>query len=688
MTGKSHLNLAPPLVDSGQSESLVKSGQAICASLSPHDNSLAVYVTREPGQVGHPRSARKEEQPVYFSCFDEPPTHERRLFITDTSIIYAALQNVLKTGRTKEPEWMQSEQTVNIVRKLAIDYVNFIKECWVHASQAAPRPDVRLQFSGDHYRKLYTCFSLFVVLYLPEPGYEDAPVGDDLMEWLNTHFIEPSTEEGVHLSALECPWEDETFWPYLTRTVLRGLSKASLFFLDVLKRHPLDDLQQIVETLGTLINTQPRLQTFTAERDFVLALNKWRNQVKALRIEMDRVPEAKRFDGFENWWDHFSDVVAILEGRADIIQRVCEELGADWKEASAAWGVFVDARLRRQDLSEISSQVMDEMPGDPTNLEDMLHAALLSAQPEQALQYAYELDPWLSAHMADIMDALGTIPRNSDDSGVTTRDQYVLAYAEYLHSDPGFVADDHVGKGMADQILLRVPLKLREQNDSDRIREGDIVGVLKDVNETCFQHQREAVRRTICRIAAQTLVQDKDYGLAVSYCTSAEDWSGLGRIVDQVLKEYVTNGTEKFAKYASTIAPTVQQLRTQNLLFAVRYAQFHEFLNQGNLADAAQELISIFYDDLAPKSWWAVLLNDAIELLSNDQVMLFSATAVNEFTRKVEEVVTRTSYGDVDYLGTLMQCMKGGEKEALNRLKLVRAALAKYYARCTIANVG
>jgi len=60
-----------------------------------------------------------------------------------------------------------------------------------------------------------------VVLYLPEPGYEDAPVGDDLMEWLNIHFIEPSTEEGDQLSALDCPWEDESFWPYLTRFVLR-----------------------------------------------------------------------------------------------------------------------------------------------------------------------------------------------------------------------------------------------------------------------------------------------------------------------------------------------------------------------------------------------------------------------------------------------------------------------------------
>lgn len=122
-----------------------------------------------------------------------------------------------------------------MIRKLAIDYVNFIKECWIHASvshglldlgksniisqQPIPRLEGPLQYTSDHYRSLYTCFSLFVVLYLAEPGYEDAPVGDELMEWLNIHFIEPSTEEGDHLSALERPWEDESFWPYLTRYV-------------------------------------------------------------------------------------------------------------------------------------------------------------------------------------------------------------------------------------------------------------------------------------------------------------------------------------------------------------------------------------------------------------------------------------------------------------------------------------
>ena len=61
--------------------------------------------------------------------------------------------------------------------------------------------------------------SLFQTLYLPEDGVEDVPVGDDLLEWLNTHFIEPSTGEADHLSSLQRPWEDELFWPYLIRYV-------------------------------------------------------------------------------------------------------------------------------------------------------------------------------------------------------------------------------------------------------------------------------------------------------------------------------------------------------------------------------------------------------------------------------------------------------------------------------------
>lgn len=92
------------------------------------------------------------------------------------------------------------------------------------------------------------------------------------------------------------------------------------------------------------------------------------------------------------------------------------------------------------------------------------------------------------------------------------RDQHVLAYAEYLHSDPGLwrVTVDYmyscgeVGAQQADEILLRVPLRLHEQSESKArggIKMGDVVGVLQEVNKTCFEYQREAVRRTVCRVS-------------------------------------------------------------------------------------------------------------------------------------------------------------------------------------------
>lgn len=37
-------------------------------------------------------------------------------------------------------------------------------------------------------------------------------------------------------------------------------------------------------------------------------------------------------------------------------------------------------------------------------------------------------------------------------------------------------------------------------------------------------------------------MREKEYGLAVSYCTSAEDWAGLGRVIDLVLEEYIVQG--------------------------------------------------------------------------------------------------------------------------------------------------
>ena len=75
--------------------------------------------------------------------------------------------------------------------------------------------------------------------------------------------------------------------------------------------------------------------------------------------------------------------------------------------------------------------------------------------------------------------------------------------------------------------------------------------------------------------------------------------------------------------------------------------------------------------------------------------MLFSSSGVSLLLRTMEEVHIRASQGSgEDYLAVLMKIIRcggrgaGNEQEALNRLKTVRLALAKYFARCGAIWVG
>lgn len=87
-------------------------------------------------------------------------------------------------------------------------------------------------------------------------------------------------------------------------------------------------------------------------------------------------------------------------------------------------------------------------------------------------------------------------------------------------------------------------------------------------------------------------------------------------------------GPEVFARSVAAVAPSLQELRahpgadgvfTHRLMFAVRYAEFHQRRLSGDLQEAALDLLTMFNEDLAPTTWWGVLLCDAIELIRNGE---------------------------------------------------------------------
>lgn len=83
-------------------------------------------------------------------------------------------------------------------------------------------------------------------------------------------------------------------------------------------------------------------------------------------------------------------------------------------------------------------------------------------------------------------------------------------------------------------------------------------------------------------------------------------------------------GPQPFVNQASAISSTIQELYNRGpshwvfyhrFKFVTSYAEFQESLINKNYANAAKSLITIISEELAPRAWGAILLNDSIPLL-------------------------------------------------------------------------
>ena len=98
------------------------------------------------------------------------------------------------------------------------------------------------------------------------------------------------------------------------------------------------------------------------------------------------------------------------------------------------------------------------------------------------------------------------------------------------------------------------------------------------------------------------------------------------RIFDCRSLKWLSQGPSQYISYVSDMAQDIQELRAETglhgvfvhrLMFAVRFAEYHRRRVQGDFEHAALDLMSMFEEDLAPRSWWGVLLNDATAFLQD-----------------------------------------------------------------------
>jgi len=99
-------------------------------------------------------------------------------------------------------------------------------------------------------------------------------------------------------------------------------------------------------------------------------------------------------------------------------------------------------------------------------------------------------------------------------SDISVRDQYILSYGDYLHSDPALwritvaymCSCGPIGRERADQVLLRVSICFKSSPGASgdvnaAAHSGEVPAALRAVVETCHEYGRESVRRMVCTVS-------------------------------------------------------------------------------------------------------------------------------------------------------------------------------------------
>ncbi|KAG8832153.1 hypothetical protein FRC17_001905 [Serendipita sp. 399] len=543
----------------------------------------------------------------------------------------------------------------------------------------------------------YTALALIQTLYLPFQVVPGALVGRELLHWLNSTYV-AQTEEGTELLKVDQPWLDPSFWPYIKSCTVRLIFRPVTHYLKQLsEEHEHPATKEIADLIVAALDGMPSSEDYNRDADFFDALRQWKTNLYRL-IKAQEKHSSSHYEGSVD----MEEIVSLITGKPGSLQRICRSCDMSWREAL-----------------DITRELLEEMPVDPTNPEDMLQAALFQGDIVKAAHIANDIDVWLVAHMTDLLEIV-PLPESAVIMGL--RKYFLIAYAEHLMSDPSFWRFSieylaHCGSrglGVANETLMRLPFRLNnivlaEENKYPKALArivGNQTPTMADLDEIlkkCRELGLKEAEKAIIRVASQKLCALRLYGKAVSYCAQTLDTRALIRVVHLLLNEYFEGEPIEFVQLVDQIpspylyppadASVELGTFTSRLGFTIRYAEHHYHRSRGaQPLLSASILVSTLLDIgncLAPESWWGLLLADIGDLLEKEDVLL-DEEQMNIVLTRLEEVYTKSKLGaNNDYLWALKRRYSmRTQTEALQRLDRVRFTLIQSCARAMRMNVG
>ncbi|GAC94785.1 likely nucleoporin [Pseudozyma hubeiensis SY62] len=652
--------------------------------------------------------------------YDWGTSSDLKALYTQTYTIFTSLQRIHQEALLTDRAGRASTSTSVLPSAETILYYNRISEHYARAIQDYLE---RIQLDDNldethfqNWRDAQTILRLAEVLYYPKDGRGISVVGEELLHWLNSFDVAPTTEEGQEIAEAAVPHEHPSYWDYVLRCVLRGFHTSAASVLKSLDSHSSPVIRSVAQKAAKLLSTLPRSTHFSMEHEFVAAHRSWlasvRKLISGLEQQMDEMEaEAGNTEEIEDerleYEAQFRCLLELMAGVKDRIFEACE----DWREALGAWGTLVHPTLKRDDVPTTAAIILEQFPIDGTIPSELVQQYLIKGEVRQAVQKAQDVDIWLGAHLGDLADKVGLLEDDEQRESSDLRQDLLLKYAQSLLDEQGLwrISIDYLaacgvaGRKKMSHIVLSVPLDGPDPNEgSDELNDameedadaGDggasrkATGVARaeQVLRACSDHGLELEARVVCRRMSRKLMEQGEYGIAIAYCVRASDTVLIRTICDTILGEYVTRGAEAFNRIvdsfpSSLVTPAdgldldgddlddeqnvvldkhARGFFSKRLAFLARFRDFHRLYADGQWAAAAGLLVELVTTEAAPERFLAVLLMDAIPLLEDGQATWFDRSQTFELIRIVERITNAVSmHPDMSehFLGYLNQLL-------------------------------
>ncbi|CAG8664831.1 632_t:CDS:10 [Gigaspora margarita] len=539
--------------------------------------------------------------------------------------------------------------------------------------------DEKAHLELSTFQDISAVWELCRIIYIPskQEYNQFGQLSLELIKWINHCFpLHPLTEdEEEHLEQLQQNQElhqDDFFWS--------RLSEAKMFLKSIDKNDG-SEFSDYVKLVLDILDTRPRV-TELEYHEFNLRRHEWLSKISDLQTKL----RGKSFlEG------RINDILMILRGHTKTII----EKSSTWQEALGGLVYHVRPTCDAQELKNILNVILEKIDTCNTALDDAL-IEFIFRRVEKGIQHCERIDLWLSAHLSDILNKLDLVGRIHSQSShqkqsniitqpdVDIREHYLLSYAESMvfHTtlwQLAFKYFEHCetcGYSYMSQLVVRIPFE-------DEFKASKLLSICKE-NGLTFQE------KTISRIMGKKYWQNERYASAIVYFINAGDTASLEVIYRRFLDNYIDTGKLTFLDTIESIQ--LDEDSPVSIKFLSRYRLFHALKQNGEVQRAGAILMELLRAQVAPISFWPVLLLNALPLLQEGKarkMIIFSTQDTLEILRNLQDV-TSFVYQE-EFLACIERLKKwhtqeNGYPELDNNLTALRLALLQNSADCYIEN--